>query len=398
MSALGSPMEPACCGRSPQGPAAAPLCPACLAILAFLLAVPGSQAAVAAPASDAATGPGTGTDTAVDRERRGRALAFEALAAYRLGHYERSIERYEAAYGLLPEPRYLYAIGTSYHRLGRLGEALGYLERFAQSPGAAALTEMLKRARERIAEIQRTTSLVTLEVAPAGARVLVEGQAARTAPIAAPLRLRNGEHRVMVTLAGHGTLQRRFQVGPGLANLVSLRLVPWSQPPRAEPPRPRREPPRPRVAPFRARAVPPDIARRRVGPPTVPTHLHDAAPRRQTDSRARPLTAVGWTGVALGGASFVAAGVLGGLAMKAKKNVEDAAQGTMWEPGLAKDYENVTRFGTGAWVASGVGAALLVTGVVLIGVESARKRRERGAWIVPAIGPGEVCLGFVLEL
>jgi hypothetical protein len=92
---------------------------------------------------------------------------------------------------------------------------------------------------------------------------------------------------------------------------------------------------------------------------------------------------------------LAAAAALGALSAQAKKAVEDAPQDTHWEPDLAEYYRNVSRYGTGAWAASGVGAALLVTGVILLVVDG-KRAKERRAWLWPTLGPGQVSLGVGL--
>lgn len=288
--------------------------------------------------------PGT---EATDRARRAhsaRTVAKQALAAYRAGRYAEAIERYQAAHRILPEPRYLYALGTSYFKLGRLGSALAYLERFVRVSKDPAGARFRQRAARRIARIRRTSSLVTLDVSPAGARVMVDGQVALIAPIRKRQRLRHGLHRVTATLAGHGRVQKRVRVGPGRSVRVVLRLTPLDRP---------------------------------------SPHL-----------RPRGLRAAGWTTIALSGVSMVVAGVLGSLSLKATQSITESDQGTMWEPGLSSEYAAVGRYRTGAWVAGGFGAALLITGVVLLAVDGTR-RRERRVWLQPTVSPGRItlCLG-----
>ncbi len=320
-----------------------------LCLLPALVPLVAPALARAAPATEAP-----------DRAARARVVAKQALAAYRLGRYEQAIERYQAAHRILAEPRYLYALGTSYQKLGRFGPALAYLERFVKASKDPAGALLRQRAAKRIAEIRRTTSLVTLDVAPAGARVQVDGQPALIAPIRERQRLPNGEHRVTATLADHRRVEKRFQVGPRSSRLV-LRLLPRIQPRRRDVPGP--------------------------GP----------GPGPKVKPGARGLRVAGWTSIALFGASVVVAGVLGSLSLRAKQKVDAASQGTMWEPELSSANAAVGRYRTGAWVAGGLGAALLITGVVLLVVDG-KRRPERRVWLQPAVGPGRVTLSLGLRL
>jgi len=300
----------------------------------------------------------------------------------------------------------LLAVRELDQKLGWLGPALSYLERFVGASKAAAGSPLVQRATHRMAEIRRTSSLVNLEVAPSGARVVVEGQPAMTSPIQEKVRLRNGWHRVTATLSGHGTVQKMFQVGPGLANRVAVRLIPGRPGRRVEPPpRPRLGPghgsrprPRPRLRPR------PNSGRKPghlIGPSLVPGH----GPGQRTKPGVRGLRIAGWTSIALAGASVVAGAVLGGLSLKAKRNVEDAPEKAVWEPDLASDYKKAGQYRTGAWAAGGVGAALLITGVVLLVVDGKRARevqrvgqRHRQVWVRPEVGPGQVSVSLGLRL
>ena len=341
-----------------------------------------------------------GADSA---DQKAHTVARQALNAYKTGQYENAIAGYKKAYDLLPVPRYLYAIGMSYYKLGWLGLALEYFQRFMGVSQAPAEAPLKQRATKRIAEIQRISSPVKLDVTPTGARVLVAGQPPMTSPIPNRVRLRNGWHWLTVSLAGYDTTAFRFQVGPGLANSVSVQLKPRHKTETPTPARhttpaghttPSRPAPRPEVT-TRA-ALPRARPRPRLGGGSKPATSRSAKPK------SRPFRSWGWAMVGLAGASLVTAGVLGGLSLAAKKSVDEAAAGTPWEPDLKKNYNNVTRYGMGAWVASGLGAALLVSGAVLLLLDRTRHSRDeqstRRTWITPVVGRGQVGINLGLRL
>jgi hypothetical protein len=85
----------------------------------------------------------------------------------------------------------------------------------------------------------------------------------------------------------------------------------------------------------------------------------------------------------------VVAGILGGLADREKRAVEDADPGTPWRPGLSGHADAYDRYRLGAWVAAGVGAAALVTGTVLLIIGRRGRRAERArVTLTPVIRPG----------
>jgi len=191
----------------------------------------------------------------------------KALQHFLKGEFEQAARLYREAHRMSRAPKYLYNIGLCYYKLGRYGPALQQLRKFQLDAGSSVAAAYVHGARKKIAEILRITRLVSLDVEPAGARIVLDGRPPVEGPIAGQIRLRNGQHTLLVTHAGHLTVQRAFRVGPGQPDTVRVRLRRWSVPPRrraADPggaggPRPRRRattlPPHPRPRPRSGRSV-----------------------------------------------------------------------------------------------------------------------------------------------
>ncbi len=63
-------------------------------------------------------------------EERARAYFMLGRSHYDAGEYAESVEQFEQAYALSPQPRLLYNLYQAHHRLGQLAPAIDYLERY----------------------------------------------------------------------------------------------------------------------------------------------------------------------------------------------------------------------------------------------------------------------------
>jgi len=250
-----------------------------------------------------------------------------ALGHFLKGEFEQAAALYLQAHQASKAPKYLYNIGLCYYKLGRYGPALKLLRRFQRVAGKTVAPAYLGGAAKKIAEILRITKLVRLDVDPAGARLVLDGRPPVTAPIPGRVRLRNGQHTLLVTYAGHLTVQRTFRVGPGQSDTVKVRLRPWTDP--------------------RRRAGP---ERRRAGPEHRRTTRSIETP--QTGPRRRR-TAV-WLAIAVTGTALAVVG-------------EGLAWG-LWAAHAGGDQTDNKAYGYlyySGHVVAVVGAALAVAGFVL---------------------------------
>ncbi len=62
-------------------------------------------------------------------------LSNEGVALFNAGRYEEAIQRFEQAYGLVPDPNLLFNIARSHEKLGRTNDAITFYERFKTVPG-----------------------------------------------------------------------------------------------------------------------------------------------------------------------------------------------------------------------------------------------------------------------
>ena len=107
---------------------------------------------------------------------------------------------------------------------------------------------------------------------------------------------------------------------------------------------------------------------------------------RMSKRRRSTLEITGWTAVGLGSATVVLGAVLGGLAIKAKKDFDNAPEGSWWLGDVARSAADYDRYSAGAWVGMSVGAALVAGGVVLLVLDRRRTKNER-LTITPTLSP-----------
>jgi len=148
----------------------------------------------------------------------------QGVALFNDGNYSAALAEFEAAYELDPAPYILNNIGLAQKGLFRYQDAIATLQKFlAASPTLTA--EQRKQTERIIAEMQALLSQVTLDVAPAGAQIALDGHPLGTAPLAAPVQVAAGSHTVDVALDGYSSVHREISVAAATPLTVSVALT-----------------------------------------------------------------------------------------------------------------------------------------------------------------------------
>ncbi|MBL8742745.1 MAG: PEGA domain-containing protein, partial [Myxococcales bacterium] len=126
-------------------------------------------------------------------------LMVEGDRATAAGKHEEALAAYQKAHAANASGATAVRIANALYKLNRLGEAYDAYE--------AALKQTLlggdkKTANDRIAEIGGKTGTIAVTVSEAGATVSIDGKAAGTSPLAKPLRVMPGSHKLSVTKDG----------------------------------------------------------------------------------------------------------------------------------------------------------------------------------------------------
>jgi hypothetical protein len=134
--------------------------------------------------------------------------------------YAAALDEFRAAYAIHPEPRLLINIGRCLYRLNRAKEAQEQLRRFLQSEpdpdheDQEKVNQYLADVHTALAAEQAHASArVSIQGAPDGAHVLVDGAERAVAPLPGPLELAPGPHELEIR--GAQSYRRHLDLGPG---------------------------------------------------------------------------------------------------------------------------------------------------------------------------------------
>ncbi len=158
-----------------------------------------------------------------DDRAAARAEFEQGSAAFAANSYESALQHFQEAYRLAPHPNVRLNIANCYDQLDRPIEALFHYELFlseSERPAAAQRREVdtaVRRLRTRVGSI-------ALQVTPDGALITIDGSEQRRAPVAEPVRVVAGSHRIEVRLDGYQTETQTVEVAGGASARVALRL------------------------------------------------------------------------------------------------------------------------------------------------------------------------------
>lgn len=273
-----------------------------------------------------------------------RALFQQGQESYRLGQYEDAIDAWERAYALDARPGLQYNLAQAYGRLGRVEEEQQALTIFVERSGASGDPEQLELARARLValgdRIRRTGMQLT--GVPSDAQVVIDD-----APIARDddgnyaVPLDPGPHRVLVTAPGFEEFSHSVVVRAGESVVVPVMLD------RAEP---------------------------------APVAADDA------DSRGGAARTLGIASLVVGGSALAVGGTFGLLALRESDGVYRGSSAA----------DRAEKFALISDITLGVGAALAVTGLVLVIVGRPDDDEAPRALVVPRLtrdGAGALLVG-----
>ncbi|WP_437782973.1 PEGA domain-containing protein [Sorangium sp. So ce1097] len=181
-------------------------------------------AALMAPAAGAQqpTAPAASeeTDALTDKARQ---LYEEGRQAAAAGKWADAHASFLAAWAIKPHYQIASNLGVTCLMLGRNREAAEYLTRYLREAPASKVKER-QSAETSLKEALKKVASVTVEVAPAGAEVRVDGAIVGKAPLVDPVFLDPGEHEIGARLEGHEPAKRPITVVAGGRETVVLQL------------------------------------------------------------------------------------------------------------------------------------------------------------------------------
>ena len=287
-------------------------------------------------------GPPTPSDTLTGEAKE----AFEeARTLFRKGDFTGSLDALERTQKLSPDPRIFWNMAACEKKLGHYARAVGDVDRYLTS-GASILTDDEKReAAQFIAAAKAFVGTVNVISNVDGTQVRVDETLLGTTPLAKPIVVDEGEHRVRFVRSGYKTVERTEQAPAGSDLRWAVELAPESE-----------------AAASTSTATPP------LSSPSI----HAKAP-----SRLGPLL-LGGAGIAVAGAGAIFVG----LTLREASKIETEC-GTTCPPSRWEKYRTMQTAGD---VLLGVGGAALLGSAIWWILQPTGPHEERRAWIAPTIG------------
>jgi tetratricopeptide (TPR) repeat protein len=190
-------------------------------------APPAEPAPPADPAPEEGQGAAaSGQPENIDATREARERFQAGLAHFGERRFREAIREFELAGQLVPSADLWFNIARAHEELSEYDRAVEYYQRYLRDrvdppdrerveAHIASLTERAEAQRQALRETP-TTGTLRITSSEAGAAIAVDGRGLGTAPIAAPLSLPPGRHRLSVHREGFIPFESEVQVEAGV--------------------------------------------------------------------------------------------------------------------------------------------------------------------------------------
>lgn len=147
------------------------------------------------------------------------------LKLYEDGEFSLALIEFERAYSYIPDYRVLYNIGQVSIQLGRYARAARALQQYVAQGGKGVAASRLESVNTDLKMLEGRTAHLQLECAVAGAEVLMDDVRIATTPIAEPLLVDAGEHRLVIQKPGYVTRTERLVLAGRDEQRLQIELV-----------------------------------------------------------------------------------------------------------------------------------------------------------------------------
>lgn len=304
-------------------------------------------------------------DTSVKQEAARR---FEhAIKLYEDADYALALAEFERVYELVPDYRVLYNIGQVSIQMGRYARAFRTLKEYVARGGSELTPDRAAAVQADLTLLSGKIARVSLQVEQAGAQLSIDGVTVGRSPLAEPLVVDVGEHRVQVELAGYVTQSQSLTLAGGDRREVTFTLQPT-----------------PAATPVAA-------------PTAVSSEKARAAPALapKASSNRGTWLGVGWATTGALAAGAIVSGALGASAAEDLKDLRSTPGTTR----AALDQAE-SRASTRLLIADVLGGAALAAGAVTLYVQLSGSSHEKPSnqaassqWRL-LLGPSNVALRF----
>lgn len=140
------------------------------------------------------------------------------------GDFAGAIIKFQSAYDASKDPRLLWNVAFCQKNMRHYAKVIATLRRYLDEGSATLSAADKKDAQDLIAMIEPFTTRATLRVSEDGAQITVDDEPAGVSPLAAPVLVDLGEHKVRVAKEGFVTYEKPLSVGGAADATVDIKL------------------------------------------------------------------------------------------------------------------------------------------------------------------------------
>lgn len=138
--------------------------------------------------------------------------------------YENAVTAYQKALEASDDLTILYHLAIALDKAGNTPDAMKQLKRLTVTPGMKP--ELVKKAQTKLDDLSMKVGVLTLQITPEGTQVALAGKPIGEAPLAEPLVLPPGTHKVTFTAVGYQPKDVDFKIEAGSESERKIALEP----------------------------------------------------------------------------------------------------------------------------------------------------------------------------
>lgn len=158
----------------------------------------------------------------------------KGLALFREGAFEAAAAEFERAYQLAPSFKILYDLGLAYARGHDPAAALRTFERYLRDGAESVPADRRASVERELADLQSRVARIRVEASVAGAAISLDDVGVGAAPLAEPLVVNPGRHRVAARVGDGTPVVEQVSVVGGESRTVAFALVDRAMAPHPE--------------------------------------------------------------------------------------------------------------------------------------------------------------------
>jgi hypothetical protein len=142
------------------------------------------------------------------------------------GNYEAALIEFQRTYDAAPSYRVLFNIGQCHLAMQHYLEALSAYERYLEVGGDQVPADRREMLRRQVADLRERTGTLEISTDVDGVEITIDDQPRGTTPLAEPVPLDIGRHRVEARAQGYETMTRSITIAGGEHAELDLELEP----------------------------------------------------------------------------------------------------------------------------------------------------------------------------